>query len=113
MWCFARGEAFDEHAMPELDSAAVSFRVASESFAVVRQLERRPMETLRLAIRTLGCNGQFPNPQSNPRPAGGSCRGFGGCVIFVRRVGQPPNRQGAALFDQGDDPFNQRISGKA
>lgn len=99
--------------MPERDSEAISFRVASESFAVVRQLERRPMETLRLVIRYLQCKGQFPNPQSNPRPAGGSCRGFGGCVIFVCGAGQPPNRQGAALFNQGDDPFNQRISGKA
>ena len=37
--------------MPELDSEAVSFRVASESLAAVRRLERRDMETLHLAIR--------------------------------------------------------------
>lgn len=40
--------------MPELDSEAVSFRVASESFAAVRRLERRDMETLHLAIRYQG-----------------------------------------------------------
>jgi len=40
--------------MPELDSEAVSFRVASESFAAVHQLEKRDMEILRLAIRYQG-----------------------------------------------------------
>ena len=30
---FARGEAFDERAIPELDSEALDFRAASESFA--------------------------------------------------------------------------------
>jgi predicted HTH transcriptional regulator len=45
---FAQGEAFDERAMPELDSAAIDFRVASESFAPVRRLARRDLETLRL-----------------------------------------------------------------
>lgn len=45
---FARGEAFDERAMPKLDSEAVSFRAASESFAAVRRLVKRDMETLRL-----------------------------------------------------------------
>ena len=99
--------------MPELDSEAVSFVVASESFAVVQQLERRHMETLHLAIRYQRRKRQFPNPQSNLRRSDGSCTGFGGCVIFVCGVGQPPNRQGAALVNQGDDPFNQRISGKA
>ena len=45
---FARGEAFDEHAMPYLDSEAVSFRAAAESFAAVRRLAKRDLETLRL-----------------------------------------------------------------
>jgi ATP-dependent DNA helicase RecG len=45
---FARGEAFDERAMPELDSEAVSFRAASESFDRIRRLGRRDMETLHL-----------------------------------------------------------------
>jgi ATP-dependent DNA helicase RecG len=45
---FAQGEAFDERAMPELDSEAIDFRVASESFARVRRLARRDLETLRL-----------------------------------------------------------------
>jgi hypothetical protein len=30
---FARGEAFDERPMPDLNSEALDFRVASESFA--------------------------------------------------------------------------------
>ena len=38
---FARGEAFDEQPMPELDSEALDFRAASESFAPVRKLAAR------------------------------------------------------------------------
>jgi hypothetical protein len=30
---FARGEAYDEGVMPDLDSEALDFRAASESFA--------------------------------------------------------------------------------
>ena len=45
---FARGEAFDEQAMPELDSEALDFRAASESFAPLRKLKRVDLETLRL-----------------------------------------------------------------
>ena len=45
---FARGEAFDEQSMPELDSEAIDFRVASELFAPVRRLVRRDLETLGL-----------------------------------------------------------------
>ncbi len=45
---FARGDAFDERAMPELNSEALDFRAASESFAPVRRLLRRDLETLRL-----------------------------------------------------------------
>ncbi len=45
---FARGAAFDEQAMPELNSEAIDFRVASESFAPLRKLARRDLETLRL-----------------------------------------------------------------
>ena len=45
---FARGEAYDELAMPDLDSEALDFRAASESFAAVRKLRRGDLETLRL-----------------------------------------------------------------
>ena len=45
---FARGESFDERAMPGLDSEAIDFRVASESFSAVRQLRKKDMETLHL-----------------------------------------------------------------
>jgi ATP-dependent DNA helicase RecG len=45
---FARGEAFDEQPMPNLDSEALDFRAASESFAPVRTLRRADLETLRL-----------------------------------------------------------------
>ena len=45
---FARGEFYDERPMPDLDSEAVDFRVASESFTDVRKLKRRDLETLRL-----------------------------------------------------------------
>ena len=43
---YARGEAYDEQPMPELDSEAIDFRAASESFADVRKLRRRDLETL-------------------------------------------------------------------
>lgn len=45
---FAIGEAFDEWPMPEVNSEAIDFRAASESFAPVRKLARRNLETLRL-----------------------------------------------------------------
>jgi len=45
---FARGEAFDELPVPELDSEAIDFRAASESFRSVRKLRRSDLETLRL-----------------------------------------------------------------
>jgi len=45
---FAHAESFDEQPMPDLDSEALDFRAASESFAPVRKLSRRDFETLRL-----------------------------------------------------------------
>jgi predicted HTH transcriptional regulator len=45
---YARGEAFDERAMPGLDSEAIDFRAASESFAPIRRLAKRDLHTLRL-----------------------------------------------------------------
>ena len=52
---FARGEAYDEQAMPKLDSEAIDFRVASELFAPARKLKRADMETLRLLTIHQGC----------------------------------------------------------
>ena len=45
---FSRGESFDERAMPGLDSEAIDFRAASESFSAIRPLRKRDLETLRL-----------------------------------------------------------------
>lgn len=45
---FARGESYDEQAMPELDSESLDFRAASELFAPARKLKRADLETLRL-----------------------------------------------------------------
>jgi predicted HTH transcriptional regulator len=45
---FARSEVFDEMPMPGLYSEALDFRAASESFAEIRRLARRDLETLRL-----------------------------------------------------------------
>jgi ATP-dependent DNA helicase RecG len=45
---FGRSETYDEQAMPALDSEAVDFRAASESFGRLRRLQRRDLETLRL-----------------------------------------------------------------
>ncbi len=44
----ARGAAFDEQAVPDLDSEALDFRAASESFAPIRALKPTDLETLRL-----------------------------------------------------------------
>ena len=44
---FARGEAYDRQPMPGLDSEALDFRAASESFAPVRHLRRPDLHTLR------------------------------------------------------------------
>jgi len=51
---FARGAAFDEQGMPELDSEEVDFRAASESFAPLRKLKREDLETLRLVTKHQG-----------------------------------------------------------
>jgi len=51
---FARGEAYDEQAMPELDSEALDFRAASELFVPVRKLKRADLETLRLVTTHQG-----------------------------------------------------------
>jgi len=51
---FARGEAFDEQAMPDLDSEALDFRATSESFAPLRKLKRADLETLRLVTTHQG-----------------------------------------------------------
>ena len=51
---FARGEAYDEQAMPDLDSEALDFRAASELFAPVRKLKRADLDTLRLVTRYQG-----------------------------------------------------------
>jgi len=45
---YARGVAYDEQPMPGLDSEAIDFAAASESFAPVRKLRRADLETLRL-----------------------------------------------------------------
>lgn len=45
---YARGESYDEQPMADLDSEAIDFRAASESFAPVRKLKRGDLETLRL-----------------------------------------------------------------
>ena len=50
----ARGESFDEQAMLDLDSEAIDFRAASESFATLRSLAQRELETLRLTTRHQG-----------------------------------------------------------
>lgn len=51
---FARGEGFDEQPMTGLESQALDFRAASESFARVRKLARRDLETLRLVTEHQG-----------------------------------------------------------
>jgi len=50
----ARGEGFDEQPMPGLDSEALDFRAASESFAPFRKLGRCDLEALRLLTEHQG-----------------------------------------------------------
>ncbi len=51
---FSRGEPFDGTPMLELDSEAIDFRAASESFAPIRRLKRSDLETLRLVTSHQG-----------------------------------------------------------
>lgn len=48
---FARGETYDEQAMPDLDSEAIDFQAASESFKALRALKRSDLESLRIVTR--------------------------------------------------------------
>jgi len=45
---FSRGEGFDDQPLPGLGSEDLNFRAASESFATLRALQHRDLETLRL-----------------------------------------------------------------
>jgi ATP-dependent DNA helicase RecG len=51
---FSRQESFDEQPLPELDSEALDFRVASEWFTPQRQLRRSDLRTLRLTTAHQG-----------------------------------------------------------
>jgi ATP-dependent DNA helicase RecG len=51
---YALGESFDEQPLPELDSEALDFRVASELFAPLRRLKPHDQETLKLITRHQG-----------------------------------------------------------
>jgi ATP-dependent DNA helicase RecG len=51
---FAQGQAFDETAMPGLDSEAIDIRAASESFAGVSRIGRRDLPTLPIVTEHQG-----------------------------------------------------------
>lgn len=51
---FARQESYDEQPIPELNSEAIDFRVASELFAPQRKLQRADLRTLRLLTKHQG-----------------------------------------------------------
>ena len=51
---YAHRQSFDEQPMPNLDSEALDFRAASESFAEFRRLVRRDLETLGLCTTHQG-----------------------------------------------------------
>ena len=51
---YARQESFDEQPLPELNSEALDFRVASELFAPQRKLRRADLRTLRLLTKHQG-----------------------------------------------------------
>ncbi len=58
---YSRGEAFDEQAMPELDSEVIDFRAASEFFAEFRKLKKSDLKSLRLVTTHQGRNGRRPH----------------------------------------------------
>ena len=51
---FVRGESFDERPWPDVDSEALDFRAASESFAEFRTLEKNDLEILGLCTMHQG-----------------------------------------------------------
>lgn len=51
---FARQESYDEQPVPELNSEAIDFRAASESFAPLRKLRRSDLRALRLLTKHQG-----------------------------------------------------------
>ena len=51
---FASGESYDEEPLPELDSEAIDFRAASESFASKRKLKKSDLDTLRILTKHQG-----------------------------------------------------------
>ena len=55
---FVHRQSFDEQPMPNLDSEALDFRAASESFAEFRRLVRRDLDTL--GLRTAHQGRQMP-----------------------------------------------------
>lgn len=54
--------------------------------------------------------GVGPNLELTLRLPGGSECWFSGYLVFGCEIGKPPNRQGAAFFNQGIDLLNQRIA---
>ncbi|MEY3200656.1 MAG: hypothetical protein RIR70_206 [Pseudomonadota bacterium] len=76
-------------------------------------LTRENLRTIKPCYRSLAYRCKPPNffpkapigflfAESNPHPQSGSDRG----------IGKPPNRQGAALFNQGIDSLNHGIASK-
>jgi predicted HTH transcriptional regulator len=51
---YTLNQSFDEQPLPELNSEAIDFRAASDSFAPVRKLRRRDLETLNVTTRHQG-----------------------------------------------------------
>lgn len=80
---FARGEAYDEQPMPKLDSEALDFRAASESFAPVRRLRRSDLQTLRL-VTTIRV---------------GMCRPLAACCFLARTARDTFRMPGSRLDD--------------
>ena len=51
---FASGASYDEEPLPDLDSEAIDFRAASESFVSKRKLKRADLDTLRIVTKHQG-----------------------------------------------------------
>ena len=91
---FARGESYDEQAMPELDSEALDFRAASELFAPVRKLKPANLETLRLSTGSRG-----------PRPLAICFAGRTSSCIWLQPQTMPNSSGGCAKWNAPPFPL--------
>ena len=113
---FVRGESYDERPWPDVDSEALDFRAASESFAEFRTLKENDLDVLRLCTMHQGRHGwrhlavRRRSPCPFPR-----CVGPSGSLRGPRQVSKSPTTRmrvtmAAEPIDRATaDPIDQAI----